>query len=87
MFITLRIEKWQCSAHLPNIKYNCALLFWSHLYWIFLHDSKHIFPQTPILKFEQKLLILSFQEEFTEVPAGCYQGEVFNGLHTTALPK
>ena len=43
MLITLKIEKWERSMHLPNIKYNCAVLFWSQLYWIFLHDSKHIF--------------------------------------------
>ena len=43
MLITLKTEKWQRSVHLPNIKYNCAVLFWSQLYWIFLHDSKHIF--------------------------------------------
>ena len=29
-----------------------------------------------MLKYEQKLLILPFQEEITEVPAGCKTGEV-----------
>ena len=41
--ITLKIEKWQRSLDLPDVKYNCAVLFWSQLYWIFLYDSKYIF--------------------------------------------
>ena len=29
------LEKFQRSSAVPNIKYNCALLFWSQLYWVF----------------------------------------------------
>ena len=54
------LEKFQHSSDLPNIKYNCALLFWSQLYWVFIYDLKYIFSWTPMLKCEQKLLILSF---------------------------
>ena len=38
-----KLEKFQCSSDLPNIKYNCALLFWSKLYWVFIYDLKYIF--------------------------------------------
>ena len=31
------LEKFQHSSALPNIKYNCALLFWSQLYWVFIY--------------------------------------------------
>ena len=55
-----KLEKFQRSSALLNIKYNCAVLFWSQLYWVFIYDSKYIFSQTPMLKYEQKLLILSF---------------------------
>ena len=34
------LEKFQRSSDLPNIKYNCALLFWSQLYWVFIYDFK-----------------------------------------------
>ena len=30
------LEKFQRSSALPNIKYNCAVLFWSQLYWVFI---------------------------------------------------
>ena len=29
------------SSALPNIKYNCVILFWSQLYWVFIYDSKY----------------------------------------------
>ena len=38
-----KLEKFQHSLALPNIKYNCAVLFWSQLYWVFIYDSKYIF--------------------------------------------
>ena len=37
------LEKFQRSSALPNIKYNCVVLFWSQLYWVFIYDSKYIF--------------------------------------------
>ena len=38
------MEKFQCSLALPNIKYNCAVSFWSQLHWLFIYASKYIFP-------------------------------------------
>ena len=38
-----KLEKFQRSSDLPNIKYNCAVLFWSQLYWVFIYDLKYIF--------------------------------------------
>ena len=38
-----KLEKFQHSLALLNIKYNCAVLFWSQLYWVFIYDSKYIF--------------------------------------------
>ena len=38
------LEKIQCSFSLPNIKYNCVVLFLSQLYWLFIYASKYIFP-------------------------------------------
>ena len=37
------LEKIQRSEALLNIKYNCTVLFWSQLYWVFIYDSKDIF--------------------------------------------
>ena len=31
------LEKFQCSSALPNIKYNCVVLFLSQLYWLFIY--------------------------------------------------
>ena len=31
------------------MKYNCAVLFWSQLYWLFIYASKYIFPYKKIL--------------------------------------
>ena len=36
-------EIFQSSSALPNIKYTCAVLFWSQLYWLFSYASKYIF--------------------------------------------
>ena len=33
-----KLDKFQCSSALLNIKYNCAVLFWSKLYWVFIND-------------------------------------------------
>ena len=38
------LEKIQRSLVLPNIKYNCVVLFLSQLYWLFIYASKYIFP-------------------------------------------
>ena len=32
------LGKLQCSSAPLNIKYNCAVLFWSELYWVFIYD-------------------------------------------------
>ena len=38
-----KLEKFQCSSALPNIKYNCAILFLCEMYWSFVYASKYIF--------------------------------------------
>ena len=38
------LEQFQCTWVLPNIKYNCAILFLSQLYWLFIYASKYISP-------------------------------------------
>ena len=38
-----KLEKFQCSLVLLNIKYNYAVSFWSQLYWVLIYDSKYIF--------------------------------------------
>ena len=43
------MEKFQCSLALPNIKYNCAVSFWSQLHWLFIYASKYIFLQKKFL--------------------------------------
>ena len=40
-----KLEKFHHSLALPNIKYNCAILFWSQLYWLFIYATKYIFLQ------------------------------------------
>ena len=37
------LEKFQQSLALPNIKYNCAVLFLCQMYWLFVYASKYIF--------------------------------------------
>ena len=38
-----QLEKFQRSSALPNIKYNCAILFLCEMYWSFVYASKYIF--------------------------------------------
>ena len=41
---SLRIlEKFQCNLALPNIKYNCVILFLCQMCWSFVYASKYIF--------------------------------------------
>ena len=37
------LEKFRHSSALPNIKYNCVVLFWSQFYWVFIYGSKICF--------------------------------------------
>ena len=37
------LEKFQCSSALPNIKYNCAILFLCQMYWSLVYASKNSF--------------------------------------------
>ena len=37
------LEKFQCSWALPNVKYNCAILFLLQMYWSSVYASKYIF--------------------------------------------
>ena len=36
-----KLEKFQCSSALPNLKYNCAVLFLKEIYWLFIYASKY----------------------------------------------
>ena len=36
-----KVEQFQCSLALPNIKYDSAGLFWSQLYWLLVYALKH----------------------------------------------
>ena len=36
-----KMEKFQCSSALLNIKYNCAVLFLKVMYWLFIYASKY----------------------------------------------
>ena len=38
-----QLKKFQRSLALPNIKYNCAILFLCQMYWSFVYASKYIF--------------------------------------------
>ena len=55
-----KLEKLQHSLALPNIKYNCAILFWSQLYWLFIYASKYNF-------FYKKFLIDTHTKIGTEI--------------------
>ena len=35
------LETLQCRSAVPNIKYNCAVLCLSEMYWLFMHVSKY----------------------------------------------
>ena len=35
------MENFKCSSAVPNVKYNCAILFWKELYWVFIYASKY----------------------------------------------
>ena len=43
------LENFKHSSGLPNIKYNCIVLFLSQLYWLFIDASKNIFFHRPPL--------------------------------------
>ena len=42
------LEKSQRSLVLPNIKYNCVVLFLSQLYWLFIYASKYFSHRLPL---------------------------------------
>ena len=37
------LEKFQCSLGLPIIKYNCVVLFFKQMFWLFIYAAKYIF--------------------------------------------
>ena len=55
------MEKFQCSFALPNIKYNCAVSFWSQLHWLCIYASKYIFLH------KKKILIDTHTKSGTEI--------------------
>ena len=52
-------RKFQRSLALPNVKYNCAVLFLKEKYWLFIYAQKYIFIKTTIVKPSQNFLISS----------------------------
>ena len=54
-----QLEKFQCSSALPNIKYNCAILFLCQMYRSFVYALKYIFSYTTIIKPSQNWLVFS----------------------------
>ena len=53
------LKKFQRSSALPNIKYNCSILFLCQMYRSFVYASKYIFSQTTIIKPSQNWLVCS----------------------------
>ena len=39
-----KLEKFQHIFPVPNIKYSCVVLYWSHLYLLFIYALKYILP-------------------------------------------
>ena len=37
------LEKFPCSSGLPIIKYNCVVLFFRQMFWLFIYAAKYIF--------------------------------------------
>ena len=35
------VQNFKRSLAVPNVKYNCAILFWKELYWLFIYASKY----------------------------------------------
>ena len=66
-----KLEKFQHNLTLLNTDYNCAVLFLSQLYRLFIYASKYIFSWTTIVKPNQNFLISSKKTEFSELPSGC----------------
>ena len=60
-------EKFQPSLAVPNIKYNCAVLFLCHLRML-QNIFSHRRPLQNPVRFDQ---YAQKQTEFTELPAGC----------------
>ena len=54
-----KLEKFQCSWVLPNMKYISSILFLRQMYWLFTYAFKYIFSQTTIVKTSQNWLTLS----------------------------
>ena len=43
------VEKFQHSLTLTNMKYNYAVLFFRHMFWLFSYAAKYIFSLTTIV--------------------------------------
>ena len=64
------MENFQCSSVLPNIKYNCVVLFLSQFYLLFIYASKY-FLVDHHCKSQTEFMISSQKAKFIDVPAGC----------------
>ena len=55
------LENLQCSSAVPNIKYNCVVLFLSQLCWLYIYASKYISIITDThTKIWTEIMIMSF---------------------------
>ena len=76
-----KLEIFQCSWTLPNIKYNYEVLFMGQLYWLFIYASKY-FSQTIIVNsecsdLENNINSLNYLQ-CAEVEQGCQKTSIIN---------
>ena len=38
-----KLEKFLCSSGLPILKYNCVVIFFRQMFWLFIYAAKYIF--------------------------------------------
>ena len=66
-----KLENFQYSLALPNLKYNCAVLFFERNVLV-IYLCFQIFSHRQPLNLRQNLLIYSQKAEFTKLPSGCH---------------
>ena len=73
-------EKFQCSLDLPNMKYNCVLLFFNQLYWVFIYDSKYFLIDTNAKMWTEITDIVIFRKKLVKFLQGVIVGLLHNHL-------
>ena len=63
------LETFQLSSAVLKRKYNCAVLFFSQSYCLFIYVSKIFSHRPPLYNLEFSDVLE--KTEFTELPAGC----------------